>query len=77
MRRPRMTLSASWTYSWTLNPSGIWYGLVGERDRADALNGEEPHVFTQVTVRDHVEPTGGEPEMIRIDFAPSGAVARG
>lgn len=43
----------------------------------DCAQRRTAHVFAQVTVRDHVKSAGGEPEVIRIDFAPARAVARG
>src|SRR5688500_9382701 len=51
--------------------------MIGERDRADALDGEHAYFLAEMAVADEIQAAAGKAEKIRIDFAPSGPVARG
>src|SRR3989304_6766268 len=49
--------------------------MVGERDRADALDRKQPNVLSEVAIRYQVEPSSREPKVIGIDLAPRCLVA--
>src|SRR5438034_7657460 len=49
--------------------------IVRKRNRADAFDGKHPDFLAQMTVTDQVQSACGEPEIVRIDLAPSGAAA--
>ena len=44
--------------------------MVRQRDRADALDGEQPNVLSAVAIGYQIEPSASEPEVIGIDLAP-------